>query len=809
MFAQVIVDVPHTDTDKPFDYQIPTELEPFVVVGSRVTVPFGNRLIQGYVVQLLEDTAVQRVKPIEDVLDPIPPLTEELIQLGGWLSERYICRRYHAYQAMLPTSLRSSYKKEVYITEEGKWRTTLLPQEEEVLAYIVKHQSVDYDQLIKLFPHEKSFILKAIKENWLGTEQVVKDRITRKMLTYVMLAQSQETIREAMGTLSKQAERQRTILAYMLQIQRPVALKDLLTQLGISASSIKALVTKGLLRTEEVEERRDPYAGKTFQRAEAVAFTPQQEEVISRVDSSLEQQEFATFLLHGVTGSGKTEVYLETIARCIDRGLQAIVLVPEIALTPQMVNRFKGRFGDQVAVLHSKLSQGERYDEWRRIREGKVDVVVGARSAIFAPFTRLGLIIIDEEHEGSYKQEEAPRYHAREVARKRAEFHHAIALFGSATPAMESYFEATTGKSELLAMPQRVGNRPMPMVHVVDMREELREGNRTMFSRILSKSIEDRLQRGEQMVLFLNRRGFSTFVMCRSCGHSMQCVHCDISLTYHRVNQTVRCHYCGYTEKEPSACPSCGSQHIRHFGTGTQKVEEELSRHFPGIRVIRMDVDTTSQKGAHEKLLNMFRKGQGDVLLGTQMIAKGLDFPNVTLVGVIAADTILGMPDFRASERTFQLLTQVGGRAGRHLLPGEAIIQTYNPDHYSIQLAKEHAYEGFFSMEIKHRYEKGYPPYYRLILLTFSSPDVPLVVKRADAWAKNLRRALPTSVFLLGPVASPIPRIKDRYRFQCMIKYRNESEVLSNVKSLVDQFVHHHKNEDIQLTVDVDPQMLM
>lgn len=809
MFAQVVVDVPNVDTDKPFDYRVPPELAPFIIIGSRVTVPFGNRLIQGYVVHLMETTTVPRVKAIDDVLDSTPPLTEELIQLGGWLSQRYICRRYHAYQAMLPAALRSSYKKQVYLTEEGKLRTALLPQEEEVLSYLKKHQSVDYEHLIKLFPQEKSFILHGIKEKWLETEQVVKDRITRKFLTYVMLAESEETIRAAIGTLTRQAERQRAILEYLLETQRPVALKDLLSQLGISASSVKALVTKGLLRTEEVEERRDPYAGRTFQNAAAVSFTPQQEEVIARIDDSLTQREFASFLLHGVTGSGKTEVYLETIARCMDRGLQAIVLVPEISLTPQMVNRFKGRFGEQVAVMHSKLSHGERYDEWRRIREGKVDVVVGARSAIFAPFTRLGLIIIDEEHEGSYKQEEAPRYHAREVARKRAEYHKAVAVFGSATPAMESYYEATTGKSELLAMPQRVGNRPMPTVQVVDMREELREGNRTMFSRVLSESIQDRLQKGEQMVLFLNRRGFSTFVMCRSCGHSMQCVHCDISLTYHRYNQTVRCHYCGYTEKEPSACPSCGSQHIRHFGTGTQKVEEELSRHFPGIRVIRMDVDTTSQKGAHEKLLTMFRKGQADVLLGTQMIAKGLDFPNVTLVGVIAADTILGMPDFRAAERTFQLLTQVGGRAGRHLLPGEAIIQTYNPDHYSIQLAKEHAYEGFFSMEIKHRYEKGYPPYFRLILFTFSSPDVPLVVKRADAWAKSLRRILPSSVFLLGPVASPIPRIKDRYRFQCMIKYKNEPEVLTNVKNLVDQFVHDHRNEDIQLTVDVDPQMLM
>ncbi|RKD24141.1 primosomal protein N' [Ammoniphilus oxalaticus] len=809
MYAQVIVDVPHVETDKPFDYHIPSELRPHLTIGSRVSAPFGNRKIQGYVVGLSETTSVKKARDLEDVLDVVPPLTPELIELGEWMSERYLCRRYVSFQAMLPAALRSSYKKSLSLTEDGKQITLLIPQERQLMRFIEEKQPIDYDQLLKNFPGEKSFLLKALREGWLQAEQVVKDKVTRKTLLYVIKAESDQTLQQAAEALPKQASKQREILQFMLDLQHPIALRDLLAQLSASQSSAQALVSKGLLKMEEVEERRDPYAGRAFEQEAKVVFTPEQREVIDEIVFALNRPQPFSYLLRGVTGSGKTEVYLETIEHCLQMDRQAIVLVPEISLTPQMVNRFKAKFGDQVAVLHSGLSRGERYDEWRMIREGKVNVAVGARSAIFAPFTKLGLIIIDEEHEGSYKQEENPRYHAREVAKKRAELHGAVTVFGSATPALESYYEATKTETGLLEMPYRVNRRPMPSVSVVDMRDELKQGNRSMFSRLLAQGIETRLSRGEQMVLFLNRRGFSTFVMCRSCGHSLQCPHCDISLTYHRSNQTVRCHYCGHTERDASECPDCGSKHIRYFGTGTQKVEEELSRHFPGIRVIRMDVDTTGRKGSHEKWLTQFREGKGEVLLGTQMIAKGLDFPKVTLVGVIAADTILGMPDFRAAERTFQLLTQVGGRAGRHELPGEVIIQSYNPDHYSIQLAKNHDFEKFFAMEMKHRYEQNYPPFYRLVLFTFSSPDVPLVVKKADEWVKQLKRKLPSSVYLLGPVASPIPRIKDRYRFQCMIKYRDEADILSQIKLLSDSFIYANRNEDIGLTIDVDPHMLM
>jgi primosomal protein N' (replication factor Y) (superfamily II helicase) len=809
VFAKVVVDVPDIETDRPFDYIVPPDLSDWVQVGSRVVVPFGNRPIQGYVIELTDRSEIERLKNIKDVLDPIPPLTEEMVRLGIWVSKRYICRMYSALQAMLPSVLRSNYQKQVHLSEKGMEQLFLFSSEQEIFNYIHEHKAIEWDELNKRFPEQRSFLLKSIKEGLLEVSRGVKDRVTKKKVLVVRPLLPKAELNLAASSLPKAAGRQREILNRLCDVKEEIVLKELLAELGVSHSSIKSLAAKGFVTIEEREERRDPYEGRQFSDYKPVSFTADQQNVMYSIGESLEREVYSAFLLHGVTGSGKTEVYLEMIAKCLDIGKEAIVLVPEISLTPQMVNRFKGRFGNQVAVLHSRLSHGERYDEWRMIREGKVKVAVGARSAIFAPFTKLGLIIIDEEHESSYKQEETPRYHAREICLKRAQFHQAAAIFGSATPAMESYFKATKGKMELLSMPKRVANRPLPAVQIIDMRSELRDGNRSMFSHALTNAITDRLDRQEQMVLFLNRRGFSTFVMCRSCGYVMQCPHCDISLTYHRYNQTVRCHYCGYAEKEPTECPQCHSSHIRFFGTGTQKVEEELSRHFPGVRVIRMDVDTTSQKGSHEKLLSSFRQGQADILLGTQMIAKGLDFPRVTLVGVIAADTSLGMPDFRAAERTFQLLTQVAGRAGRHELPGEVVIQTYNPEHYSVLLAKEHDYIAFFSQEAKHRFKNGYPPFYKLILFTFTSENVPLIVKKADEWVRMMRRELPSSVYLLGPVASPIPRIKDRYRFQCMLKYRDEREVLPFVKKMADWFTSHHKKDEIQLTVDVDPQMLM
>lgn len=774
-------------------------------------VPFGPRKLQGFVIEMAEEAefSPDRVKDIEEVLDVEPPLTTELVNLARWMSERYMCTYYGALQAMIPAALRVKYEKRISLTIQPDEQEWIDPEELEFYRYLARYSPVAWDSILRKFPTAGPLLKEGLKRGWLKVEDNLVDRAGKKKVSLISPLLSTEELKKERDALPKTAQRRREILSHFIHYPIEIPQPQLLTQLNTTIQTVKPLIEKGILAVREVEDYRDPFSGRHFKKVEKHPFTPQQEKVIAGITIGVEEKGYFPCLIHGVTGSGKTEVYLEIMEQTIARGKEAILLVPEISLTPQMVERFKGRLGDQVAVLHSALSQGERYDEWRKIRRGQVKVAIGARSAIFAPFTHLGLIIIDEEHEGSYKQEETPRYHARTVAHYRGKAHGACVILGSATPSLESYDQAVRGKIALFKMEDRVGNRDLPTVEIIDMRGELKEGNRSMFSKPLMAAIEERLERKEQMVMFINRRGFSTFVMCRSCGYVSQCPHCDISLTFHRTNHTLRCHYCGHTEQEPHLCPRCSSEHIRYFGTGTQRVEEELARHFPGIRVIRMDVDTTSRKGSHEKLLQSFREGRADVLLGTQMIAKGLDFPNVTLVGVLAADSLLNIPDFRSAERTFQLLTQVGGRAGRHEKKGEAIIQTYNTEHYSILLAANHDFMAFFQEEIKHRYHKGYPPFCRLILFTFSHENVPLLAKKAEKFSRELRECMPSDAYILGPVASPIGRIKDRYRFQCMLKYNHNLQLLHNVNQLVRRFEEERKKDDVTLTVDVDPQMMM
>lgn len=585
-------------------------------------------------------------------------------------------------------------------------------------------------------------------------------------------------------------------------------MKVITEELQITDAPIKALVKKGFISEKYVEVYRNPYDDDDFEQTKPFPLTEEQKQVITPILSSITNETYNPFLLYGVTGSGKTEVYLQSIAAVLKKGKEAIVLVPEIALTPQMVDRFKGRFGSQVAVLHSALSVGEKYDEWRKILRKEVKVVVGARSAVFAPFENLGIIIIDEEHESSYKQEDNPRYHARDVAVWRGQYHKCPIVLGSATPTLESFARAKKGVYELLTMEKRMNEQALPTVEIVDMREELRDGNRSMFSKALHEKIADRLEKKEQMVLFLNRRGHSTFVMCRDCGYVVQCPHCDISLTYHKMNHRLKCHYCSYEENMPTECPACQSTYIRFFGTGTQKVEEEITKLFPEARVIRMDVDTTSRKGMHEKLLKAFGEEKADILLGTQMIAKGLDFPKVTLVGVLTADTMLHLPDFRASEKTYQLLTQVSGRAGRHELPGEVVIQTYTPEHYSIELAKNQQYDVFFDQEMQMRRTRQYPPYYYVVLVTVSHPELLKAVQVTEKIASYLRTHCSQQTMVLGPVASAIPRIKDRYRYQCMIKYKREPN-LKNVLKMVNEHYQAEMQKELQISIDFNPTMLM
>ncbi|MDP5273363.1 primosomal protein N' [Chengkuizengella axinellae] len=819
MYARVIVDVPSKQTNRPFDYKIPPTLKDWVEVGSRVGVRFGPRMIQGFVVELLEQSEVddRKLKSIESVLELQPSLTEELVELAKWMSRRYLCNEITALQVMLPGALKAKYEKYIALAEDsGSDSLTNDPlhakgeMQNEIIHFIKKKQTVEMNELLTRFPNASMLIKKLIINEILIETQNIKNRVSTKKVLMVYPPDNITMLEGYKQELSKQAHKQLEVLQFFIDQPKPIQLSELTKRLNTSSSSIKSLASKQWLKLESTEIYRDPYQKHDFKQSYPLQLTEEQEKVFQTIRQTIHAKRQQLFLLHGVTGSGKTEIYLQTIQQCIHQNREAIVLVPEISLTPQMVERFKSRFGDLVAVLHSRLSAGERFDEWRKIQQKKVKVAIGARSAIFAPFTNIGLIIIDEEHETSYKQQDNPKYHAVEIAKMRSKAHQAAVILGSATPSLETYYESHQSTMQYLPMPSRVAGRAMPTVQVVDMREELKEGNRSMFSRPLHQAIEDRLNKKEQIVLLLNRRGYSTFVMCRSCGHVVSCPHCDISLTYHMNTRHLRCHYCGYAERESSSCPSCSSEHIRYFGTGTQKVEESLTSHFPGIRVIRMDVDTTSEKGSHEKWLNQFRDQKADVLLGTQMVAKGLDFPKVTLVGVIAADTVLNLPDFRAAEKTFQLLTQVSGRAGRHQLPGEVVIQTYNPDHYSVISASHHDYTSFMRTELQSRKQGIYPPYCKLILITFSHENMNLLVRTGESFSEYIKRQqLPSIIDVLGPVASPIPRKKDRYRFQCLIKYRGGWETIHLVHKAVSSLENTVKQTKLQVSVDVDPQMLM
>lgn len=799
-FASVIVDVPARQTDRPFDYIIPQKWEDIVQTGMRVVVPFGPRKLQGFIIEIKDSVDVEskKLKALHEILDVTPVLNTELLKLGYWLTNETLCYMISAFQVMLPTAIKATYKKQLQLHKQEE----VAP---EIHAIFQGKETIDWED-VSTHSHLYRTVQKEIANGTIEVVYKVKDKVQKKKQRVVQPLLPQEQLEEIAFELK--SKKQQDILYYFVENHHSVPVKTITEELQITDAPIKSLVKKGVLLEKYVEVYRNPYDDEAFERTKPFPLTEEQNEVIAPILSSITNEAHQPFLLYGVTGSGKTEVYLQSIQAVLEKGKEAIVLVPEIALTPQMVDRFKGRFGSQVAVLHSALSVGEKYDEWRKILRKEVKVVVGARSAIFAPFENLGIIIIDEEHESSYKQEDNPRYHARDVAMWRGQYHNCPVVLGSATPMLESFARAKKGVYELLTMQKRMNAKDLPTVEIVDMREELREGNRSMFSKLLHEKIADRLEKKEQMVLFLNRRGHSTFVMCRDCGYVVQCPHCDISLTYHKMNHRLKCHYCSYEENMPNDCPACHSSYIRFFGTGTQKVEEEIIKLFPQARVIRMDVDTTSRKGMHEKLLKAFGEEKADILLGTQMIAKGLDFPKVTLVGVLTADTMLHLPDFRASEKTYQLLTQVSGRAGRHELPGEVVIQTYTPEHYSIELAKNQQYDIFFEQEMQMRKMRQYPPYYYVALVTVSHPVLLKAVQVTEKIAGYLRKHCSSQTMILGPVASAIPRIKDRYRYQCMIKYKREPN-LKYVLKMVNEHYQAEMQKDLQISIDFNPTMLM
>jgi primosomal protein N' (replication factor Y) (superfamily II helicase) len=800
--ASVIVDVAAKQIDRGFDYLIPERWQGFIEPGMRVVVPFGPRKIQGFVMELKNHSQFEKLKEIIEPMDLTPVLNHEMLELGDWLTDQVLCTKISAYQAMIPAALKAQYEKNIVLSPLANHEDL----HEELQPFLGASSVLSWKDALK---HDLiGTVKKELAKGTVEVRYIVKENTKKKRLMHVFPALNTSQLLLEKEKLAN-AKKQMQLVQYFIEHPEPVEMRQLQAELSVANTTIKGLVEKGILRQQEMEVYRDPYAEREFKKTEPLLLTNEQETAITPILSAIQESRHEVFLLYGVTGSGKTEVYLQSIQEVIEKGKEAIVLVPEIALTPQMVNRFKGRFGNLVAVLHSGLSKGEKYDEWRKIQRKEVSVVVGARSAIFAPFENLGIIIIDEEHETSYKQEDNPRYHARDVAIERGTRYGCPVILGSATPSLETFARAQKGVYQQLTLPKRMNNQALPAVKIVDMREELREGNRSMFSRELFEKLQDRIQKKQQTVLFLNKRGHSSFVMCRDCGYVILCPHCEISLTYHRVQNNMKCHYCGYESKVPTTCPECQSDHIRYFGTGTQKVEEELGKLLPEAKVIRMDVDTTSRKGSHEKLLTEFQDGKADILLGTQMIAKGLDFPNITLVGVLSADTMLHLPDFRASEKTFQLLTQVSGRAGRHELPGEVVIQTYTPEHYSIELAGEQDFDRFYEKEMMMRKIHKYPPFFYLALVTVSHEELMKVVDTTEKITRYLRSHLSNRAVILGPVASPIPRIKDRYRYQCLIKYKREPELGNTLKKISELFLQETSRSGLQISMDMNPFILM
>lgn len=796
VIANVIVDVSTAAIDRPFDYLVPEEWQAFIQPGVRVHVPFGPRKVQGFVLGLQETSDVEsaKLKSIVSVIDVEPVLTSELLELAKWLKDDTLCFYNDALQVMIPAALRAAYSKIVHIDQGA----TLSEPFQNLLS---KDREVDFQQIEKenLLPELKKLLHLQQAE----IETRIRQRSAPKKQTVYHLAQLPEV---RPGNAKKQLQ----VLDWVETNQvTSFTLPQLQQDVSVTGAVVEAMVQKGYFVKKKQEVYREIEMLGDASQDKVVELTDQQKNVLDQIVASSTQQQSDVFLLHGITGSGKTEIYLHAIEHALSLEKEAIMLVPEIALTPQMVLRFKMRFGEQVAVMHSGLSVGEKYDEWRKVIRREVKVVVGARSAVFAPFENLGLIILDEEHESSYKQEDSPRYHAREVAKWRAEFAHCPVILGSATPSIESYARAKKGVYNLVELPGRANAKPLPRVKLIDMREQLKGGNRSMFSIELADAIRDRLKKKEQIVLFLNKRGFSSFVLCRDCGSTVQCPNCDISLTYHRMGEALRCHYCGYEEQVPNQCPQCESEHIRFFGTGTQKVEEELTRLFPEARTLRMDVDTTRTKGAHERILHHFGQKEAEILLGTQMIAKGLDFPDVTLVGVLNADTSLHLADFRAAEKTFQLITQVSGRAGRHEKEGNVIVQTYDPEHYALEYAKTHDYLAFYTKEMQVRKVYEYPPFYYLTHIQISHPDVLVTADYAEKVASWLRGELSSEAAVIGPTASAISRIQERYRYQCIVKYKKEPNLIPALHQLLKLARSEWEKQGVRIGIDLHPSTLV
>lgn len=721
MYVEVLTQISAKAVDQYYVYSVPEVFRDNIKIGIRVRIPFGKMELEGFVMNILNDTDYDKskIKDISDVVDDRPVLNKEMLLLGKYMSKHLLCSLVSAYQVMLPKALKAKVNTNIKIKYNKYLRRT--KSIEEIDKYI---SSCRYEGQVNL--------LCKLKEG---------DVLITKM-----------------------------------------------------SSTINTIIKNGLGEIYLEEDKRYAYTGISDYKR--VVLNEEQERAKDIVVNSF--GEANTYLLYGVTGSGKTEVYMSIIEDALKLGKEAIMLVPEISLTPQVVGKFISRFGDVVAVLHSKLSDTERYDEYRKITDGEAKIVIGTRSAIFVPFNNIGVIIIDEEHTGSYKQENHPRYNAKDIAILRSKYHKCPVVMGSATPSLESFARAGNKVYKLLVLSKRPSSSTMPNVEIIDMKEEVKKGN-FILSDTLKNKIKEKLDRQEQSIILLNRRGYSSVISCRECGYTEKCPKCDVTYTYHKTSNNLKCHYCGTAKVPSKVCPKCGGN-LRDFGLGTEKLEEELNKLFKA-RIVRMDVDTTSKKGEHQRIIDDFGEHKYDILIGTQMIAKGLDFPLVTLVGVVSVDSSLMAPDFRASENTFQLLSQVAGRAGRSTSKGEVIIQTYNPDHYSIMLAKNHDYLKFYKEEMSIRKMLKYPPYYYLTLVSISSRDYEGGFKEANKIGNYLRSKLGNSI-ILGPTTSSAFKINNIYHYQIIIKYQKEDNLINTLNFIIDMYKNNNK---IDVEVDFNP----
>ena len=808
LIAQVIVNAPSAQTDKKFDYLIPDELSKKVFVGTRVNVPFGkgNKRLEGYVIGITETSSLNKLKTISDA-EEIPVFNESMIELIEWMRENYFCSYIDAIKVIVPTG--TSIKSIEYaVLKEYDCRLT--PKERTIVGIVSKRGGAcDVIDIISLFENDnikptiKRLYDKGVFERQYRDTRTVSDKTVKIVKSTV----APEDFSECIDMLNKARAVAQVKVMEVLSRTDIISLNDLMTLSQCGYNTISALRKRGLIEFSEKIVLRTHKRLNEIEKKEPPVLTDEQKKAVDEINSGINQNRFNEILLHGVTGSGKTEVYMNAIEKVVNSGKQAIMLVPEISLTPQMMERFIERFGEKVAVFHSGLSLGEKYDEWKKMRDKKANIVIGARSAVFAPFDNIGIIIIDEEHELSYKSEMQPRYDTKVAAKFRAMQSGCTLIYASATPDIRTYYNAKNNKIKLLELNKRVNKRPIPEVSIVDMRNELKNGNKSIFSKKLLDEIKLNLEKKEQTILFLNRRGFSTFVSCRSCGFVAYCPNCNISLTYHKYNDTLRCHYCGHTVKNYTLCPKCNSKYIRYFGGGTQRVENEIKELFPDATTIRMDVDTTVGQNSHEKLLYEFSKNKTDILIGTQMVAKGLDFPDVTLVGVVSADTMLNIEDFRSAERSFDLLEQVSGRAGRADKKGRAVIQTYSPEHSAVTYASRHEYLKFYEREIDLRKKMNYPPFCDLVSVMFSGTYEPKVAQCARFFAKNITeiKNIDKSVQILGPVPSAITKIKNKYRWRILIKCKDAKLLTEALSSAAKECSMNNNFEKVIIAIDKNP----